>query len=87
MIEVEHLVKKFGDFTAVNDLSFTVARGQVMGFWAQWGGQIDDDENDYRLFAPEQRHGALWAWIFATICWRRSAISAICPKAHRHGPT
>ena len=32
MIEVEHLVKKFGDFTAVNDLSFTVARGQVMGF-------------------------------------------------------
>ena len=32
MIEVEHLVKKFGDFNAVNDLSFTVARGQVMGF-------------------------------------------------------
>ncbi|MBL70811.1 MAG: ABC transporter ATP-binding protein [Rhodobiaceae bacterium] len=32
MIEVEHLVKKFGDFTAVNDLSFSVARGQVMGF-------------------------------------------------------
>ncbi|MGI9438905.1 MAG: ABC transporter ATP-binding protein [Parvibaculales bacterium] len=32
MIEVEHLVKKFGDFTAVNDLSFAVARGQVMGF-------------------------------------------------------
>jgi len=32
MIEVEHLVKKFGDFTAVADLSFTVERGQVMGF-------------------------------------------------------
>ena len=37
MIEVEHLVKKFGDFTAVNDLSFTVARGQVMGFWGPMG--------------------------------------------------
>lgn len=32
MIETENLVKKFGDFTAVADLSFTVARGQVMGF-------------------------------------------------------
>ena len=37
MIEVEHLVKKFGDFTAVNDLSFTVARGQVMGFLGPMG--------------------------------------------------
>lgn len=32
MIEIDRLVKKFGDFTAVNDLSFEVARGQVMGF-------------------------------------------------------
>ncbi len=32
MIETENLVKKFGDFTAVADLSFAVTRGQVMGF-------------------------------------------------------
>jgi len=32
MIETEHLVKKFGDFTAVANLSFAVTRGQVMGF-------------------------------------------------------
>ena len=32
MIELEHLVKKFGDFTAVNNLSFGVESGQVMGF-------------------------------------------------------
>jgi len=32
MIEVENLVKKFGDFTAVNNLSFVVESGQVMGF-------------------------------------------------------
>jgi ABC-2 type transport system ATP-binding protein len=32
MIEVENLVKKFGDFTAVNNLSFAVESGQVMGF-------------------------------------------------------
>lgn len=32
MIELENLVKKFGDFTAVNNLSFGVESGQVMGF-------------------------------------------------------
>ena len=32
MIEVENLVKKFGVFTAVNNLSFAVESGQVMGF-------------------------------------------------------
>ena len=32
MIEVDNLVKKFGDFTAVNNLSFAVQSGQVMGF-------------------------------------------------------
>ncbi|MBV8201531.1 MAG: ABC transporter ATP-binding protein, partial [Acidobacteria bacterium] len=31
VIEVEHLVKRFGDFTAVDDVSFTVARGEVFG--------------------------------------------------------
>lgn len=31
MIEVQHLTKRFGDVTAVNDLSFTVAAGEVFG--------------------------------------------------------
>ncbi|MGN6030192.1 MAG: ATP-binding cassette domain-containing protein [Thermomicrobiales bacterium] len=31
-IEVEHLVRKFDDFTAVNDVSFAVAPGEVFGF-------------------------------------------------------
>ena len=31
VIEVEGLVKRFGDFTAVGDVSFTVARGEVFG--------------------------------------------------------
>ena len=31
VIEVEHLVKRFGSFTAVNDLSFTVGEGEVFG--------------------------------------------------------
>ena len=32
MIEVQHLTKRYGDRTAVSDLSFSVARGEVVGF-------------------------------------------------------
>jgi ABC-2 type transport system ATP-binding protein len=32
MLEVAHLVKKFGPLTAVGDVSFTVPAGQVLGF-------------------------------------------------------
>lgn len=31
-IEIEHLTKKFGKFTAVNDISFNVKKGEVFGF-------------------------------------------------------
>ena len=32
MIKVEHLSKNFGDFTAVDDVSFVVNKGEVLGF-------------------------------------------------------
>lgn len=32
VIEVSHLVKAFGTFRAVNDISFTVRRGEIFGF-------------------------------------------------------
>ena len=32
LIEVNHLVKQYGAFRAVNDLSFTVEPGQIYGF-------------------------------------------------------
>lgn len=31
-IEVDHLTKKFGSFTAVEDLSLTIERGEIFGF-------------------------------------------------------
>jgi ABC-2 type transport system ATP-binding protein len=31
-VEVAHLTVKFGDFTAVDDISFTVGRGEIFGF-------------------------------------------------------
>jgi len=30
-IEVDHIVKKYGDFTAVNDISFAVKEGEIFG--------------------------------------------------------
>ncbi len=32
MINVEHLTKKYGTFTAVNDISFEVGKGEIVGF-------------------------------------------------------
>ena len=32
LIEIERLTKRFGAFTAVDDVSFTVAKGEVLGF-------------------------------------------------------
>ena len=32
MIKVEHLTKKYGTITAVNDLSFEVDKGEIVGF-------------------------------------------------------
>jgi ABC-2 type transport system ATP-binding protein len=32
MIEVQHLTKRYGDLTAVSDVSFNVASGQILGF-------------------------------------------------------
>ena len=32
MIEIRNLTKKYGDFTAVDDLSLSVARGEIFGF-------------------------------------------------------
>ena len=32
IITVSHLVKKFGDFTANNDLNFEVYKGEIFGF-------------------------------------------------------
>jgi ABC-2 type transport system ATP-binding protein len=32
MIEIQHLTKRYGDFTAVDDVSLTVAPGEIFGF-------------------------------------------------------
>jgi ABC-2 type transport system ATP-binding protein len=34
-IEVSHLIKKFGPLTALNDLTFSVGKGETFGFLGQ----------------------------------------------------
>ena len=32
MIQVENITKKYGSFTAVNDISFEIEEGEIVGF-------------------------------------------------------
>lgn len=36
---VEHLTRGYGDFTAVDDVSFTIGRGEVVGLLGQDNGR------------------------------------------------
>ncbi|RJP30804.1 MAG: ABC transporter ATP-binding protein [Candidatus Omnitrophota bacterium] len=65
-IEVEHLTKRFGHFTAVNDVTFSVARGEIFGFLGPNGsgkstvirmlcGLLSPTEGDARLLGISVR--------------------------------
>ncbi len=32
MVEVQHVTKRYGSLTAVDDISFSVERGEILGF-------------------------------------------------------
>ena len=56
MIEVEKLTKVFGTKRAVDGISFTVKRGEVLGFpRAERRGQIHHDADAHRLLPAQQR--------------------------------
>ena len=46
MIEINHLVKKYGTNFAVDDISFSVKEGEVLGFL---GRKDNYDEYTYRI--------------------------------------
>ncbi|WP_375690281.1 ribosome-associated ATPase/putative transporter RbbA [Pseudooceanicola sp. LIPI14-2-Ac024] len=63
-IEAEHLTMRFGDFTAVNDVSFRIHRGEIFGFLGSNGcgktttmkmltGLLEPTEGTARLFGAE----------------------------------
>ena len=56
MIKVENLTKAFGPKLAVNDVSFTVERGEVLGFLGPNGaGQVHHHAHDHRLHPADRR--------------------------------
>ena len=57
VIEISHLVKKYGDHIAVNDLTLTVEPGKIYGFLGPNGAEIHHDEHYYRVFRCNQRRG------------------------------
>ncbi|RUU56190.1 ATP-binding cassette domain-containing protein, partial [Mesorhizobium sp. M2C.T.Ca.TU.002.02.1.1] len=63
-IEAEHLTMRFGDFTAVDDVSFRIGRGEIFGFLGSNGcgktttmkmltGLLEPSEGKARLFGRE----------------------------------
>ena len=64
ILEVKNLTKKFDDFVAVNDISFTVNEGEILGFLGPNGagksttincllGVVDKDGGEIRMFGKD----------------------------------
>ena len=61
MILVEHLTKRFGGFTAVDDLSFVVKPGQVTGFLGPNGSGKSTTVNVLAGLLPPRGAAPLYA--------------------------
>jgi ABC-type phosphonate transport system ATPase subunit len=48
IIEVRNLSKKFGSFTAVDNISFEVYKGEIFGFLGQMEPENNCHENAHR---------------------------------------
>ncbi|MEE8385803.1 MAG: ATP-binding cassette domain-containing protein [Dehalococcoidia bacterium] len=55
VIEIQNLVKRYGNFVAVNDLSFTVGRGEIFGLLGPNGaGKTTTIRVVMDIFAPDE---------------------------------
>jgi ABC-2 type transport system ATP-binding protein len=61
MIEVEHLTKEYGDFRAIDDISFTVEKGEILGFLGPNGAGKTTVMRILTCFFPPTRGKAMVA--------------------------
>ena len=84
MIEVQHLTKRYGPVTAVDDVTFKVERGEILGFLGPNGAGKTTTMRILTGYMPPTGGKALSA---ATTCRisrsRRSAAPATCRKRRR----
>ena len=58
MIEARGLTKYYGDFPAIEDVSFTAEPGEVIGFLGPNGaGEDNHHAHHHGLHTPHCRHG------------------------------
>ena len=58
MIEVDHLTKRYGPFTAVNDISFHVEKGEIVGFLGPNGAGKTTTMRILTCYLPASEGGA-----------------------------
>ena len=72
VIEVDQLTKYYGNFPALDDVSFQVGKGEILGFLGpQRGGEDHHHAHHHRLYAPLPAARSRW-WVTTwwTSPWR-----------------
>ena len=89
MIEVEHLTKRYGTVTAVDDVSFRVNKGEILGFLGPNGaGKTTTMRVLTGLHAGHRRHARLSQGTTSSIIPSRpSGGQATCRRRRRSIPT
>jgi len=88
MIEVEKLTKRYGPVTAIRDVSFSVAPGDIVGFLGPNGAGKSTTMRILACFMPASSGSARVAGydVFKESLEVASA-SATCPRTFRSTPT
>ena len=81
MIEIRNLTKRFGSLTAVDDVSFDVGRGEVLGFLGPNGAGKSTTMKMVRAsWHRMAARSASAAWTLRPAPWTSSGGSATCPR-------
>ena len=78
VLELKDVTKRFGNFTAVDQLSFTIPEQEMFGFpRGEWGRENNDISNDFGLLNPS--NGSI-TWDGKPINYSTSPIIGYLPE-------